>query len=571
MRFFWTLSRVFSKPGTLWCLFGFVLFLAIGSLALLSWHALRLSYQQSVSEQREDLQQNIRVALWRLDSRMGPFIATLHDPTEGNPFNNPQSDQFVIQRFRIHRTDSKGEKGVRFAFAPAEENHGMLAITKNDNWQRLLDSIPVESIVAAVDDLVPTITAGPNQSLVQGYNAQVGLPEEFSRRELGNRNMIVQQQVALNTSYAEVKGSVGKGAATEIEEKKDTKLMSVWVDDQLVVVRSGRTLAGDLEGVWIDWPSLRQSLADDIADLVPEATLQPVKRRDAIDPSRTLAAVPAMVVSPQREFAAIGWSPTHTALLLAWCALVASALIASAALNRLIALSERRASFVSAVTHELRTPLTTFRLYSDLLARNMVNDPLDRQEYLETLRREADRLTHLVDNVLRYSKLQQTSKRAALETVLLSEWIERIAPRLTARLADVDMTLVVDQASDASWNTDPPAMEQVLFNLVDNAAKYAQSASDRRVHLEANVSGGSVILTVSDHGPGVPESLRSTIFKPFAKSAERAAETAAGVGLGLALARQTAIALGGTLSYLQGENGGATFRLVVPQVALAKH
>ncbi len=200
----------------------------------------------------------------------------------------------------------------------------------------------------------------------------------------------------------------------------------------------------------------------------------------------------------------------------------------------------------------------------------MVNDPVDRQEYLETLRREADRLTHLVDNVLRYSKLQRTSKHAALETVVVSEWIDRIAPRLTARLADVDMTLVIDQASDGRWSTDPPAMEQVLFNLVDNAAKYARSATDRRVHLEAEVSSGSVSLTISDHGPGVPESLRSTIFRPFAKSAERAAETAAGVGLGLALARQTAIALGGTLSYLQGDDGGASFRLVVPQDSQAR-
>jgi signal transduction histidine kinase len=568
MRFFWTLSRAFYKPGTLWCLFGIVLFLAIGGLGLLSRHALRLSHQQSVSEQREDLQQNIRVALWRLDSRLGPFIATLHDPTEGNPFNNPQSDKFVMQRFRIHRAASKGEKGVRFAFAPAEPSDGMMVIAEDDNWQRLVSSIPVDSIVSAVDDLIPQVAGGRNQALVQGYDAQVGLPDE--QRELGNRNMIVQQQVALNTSYAVVKGRGGKGAAIETEQKKDTKLMSVWIDDQLVVVRSGRTSAGDLEGVWVDWPSLRQSLADDIADLVPGATLHPVKRTNAIDPSRTLAAVPAMVVSPQREFAAFGWSPTHTALLLAWCALVASVLIAAAALNRLIALSERRASFVSAVTHELRTPLTTFRLYSDLLARNMVNDPVDRQEYLETLRREADRLTHLVDNVLRYSKLQRTSKHAALETVVLSEWIDRIAPRLTARLADVDMTLVIDQVSDGRWSTDPPAMEQVLFNLVDNAAKYARSAKDRRVHLQAEASSGSVILTISDHGPGVPESLRSTIFKPFAKSAERAAETAAGVGLGLALARQTAIALGGTLSYLQGDDGGASFRLIVPQDSQAK-
>ena len=185
-----------------------------------------------------------------------------------------------------------------------------------------------------------------------------------------------------------------------------------------------------------------------LVDLVPGASIHSVTRSETIDPSRTLAAIPAMVVPSVIREVAPRWSPTHTALLLAWCALVSSALIAAAALSRLIALSERRASFVSAVTHELRTPLTTFRLYSDLLARNMVSDPSDRKAYLETLCREADRLTHLVDNVLRYSKLQRRSKRATLETIVLSEWIDRITPRLAARLATADMALVVDQKDD---------------------------------------------------------------------------------------------------------------------------
>lgn len=580
MRISFMLSRVIYKPGMLWCIFGFVLLIAMGGLAWLSRHALRLSDQQSISEQREDLQQNIRVALWRLDSRLGPFIATIHDPAEGNPFNDPQSDRFVLQRFRIRSTASKGKIGDRFVFAPADHDE-LASQFSNETWQRLMDTVAVDSIVSAVDDLIPTLAAAPRQSLVQSYNAPPGLPEEFSSRELGNRNMIVQQQVALNTSYAGGKAGWGKGSRTtgksapialeenedieENEDNEDTRLMSVWIQDQLFVVRSSRSAERDLEGVWIDWESLRQSLADDIDDLIPGATLHPVRRPDTIDPSRTLAAIPARVVSPHEEFAAVGWSPTHTALLLAWCALASAALIAAAALNRLIALSERRAAFVSAVTHELRTPLTTFRLYSDLLARNMVNDPGDRQDYLQTLRREADRLTHLVDNVLRYSKLQRTSKHAALETVVLSEWIERIRPRFEARLADVDMILIIERSGDGSWNTDPPAMEQVLFNLIDNAAKYAHSATDRRVHLEAEISRGSVVLAVSDHGPGVPEALRATIFKPFAKSAERAAETAAGVGLGLALARQTAAALGGTLMYHPGPDGGASFRLVIPQ------
>ena len=78
-----------------------------------------------------------------------------------------------------------------------------------------------------------------------------------------------------------------------------------------------------------------------------------------------------------------------------------------------VALSERRAAFVSSVTHELRTPLTTFRMYADMLARGMVPDAERRQQYLETLRTEAERLTHLVENVLSYARLERGRGGAA--------------------------------------------------------------------------------------------------------------------------------------------------------------
>ena len=217
------------------------------------------------------------------------------------------------------------------------------------------------------------------------------------------------------------------------------------------------------------------------------------------------------------------------------------------------------------MTHELRTPLTTFRLYSDLLARDMVTTEKDRREYLQTLRREADRLSHLVDNVLRYSRLERSSSGPAMEPVQLSDWIERIKPRLDERLKSAEMKLVVSQDGDGRWSTDPAALEQLVFNLVDNAAKYARDAEDRRVHLDVACDDAQVTIHVIDHGRGVPPDLRGTIFKPFAKSAERAAETAAGVGLGLALARQTAEALGGRLTYQPSDNGGARFELTLPR------
>lgn len=84
------------------------------------------------------------------------------------------------------------------------------------------------------------------------------------------------------------------------------------------------------------------------------------------------------------------------------------------------------------------------------------------------------------------------------------------------------------------------------------------------MQLIAEIVDHEVIISIADHGPGVPPALQRKIFQPFSKSAEQAAETAAGVGLGLALARQTAHTHGGTLTYEPTAGGGATFVLRTP-------
>src|SRR6185436_17836640 len=158
-----------------------------------------------------------------------------------------------------------------------------------------------------------------------------------------------------------------------------------------------------------------------------------------------------------------------------------------------VSLSERRGAFVSAVTHELRTPRTTFKMYSEMLADGMVTDEEKRKQYLGTLCSEANRLSHLVENVLAYARLERGSARRRVERVKLGALVERILPRLHERAERSEMKLVVD-ADDAALATivhvDAAAVEQILFNLVDNACKYAAPSSvDRTIHLEAFPEG----------------------------------------------------------------------------------
>lgn len=112
--------------------------------------------------------------------------------------------------------------------------------------------------------------------------------------------------------------------------------------------------------------------------------------------------------------------------------------------------------------------------------------------------------------------------------------------------------------------TDPAAVDQILFNLVDNAGKYAAAAADRRIHIEADSAGRWAVLRVRDHGPGISARDLRCLFKPFRKSAERAATSAPGVGLGLALSRRLARALGGDLRLVRAGGAGAAFELRLP-------
>ncbi|MCL4191805.1 MAG: HAMP domain-containing histidine kinase, partial [Thermoguttaceae bacterium] len=223
-------------------------------------------------------------------------------------------------------------------------------------------------------------------------------------------------------------------------------------------------------------------------------------------------------------------------------------------------------TFVSAVTHELRTPLTTFHMYTEMLAEGMVSEPQRRQEYLDTLRREATRLTHLVENVLAYARLERGRANGRVERFTLGSLLDQLVPRLAehARHSGMEVTSELDAAArGATVRANASAVEQIVFNLVDNACKYAASASDRRIHLAAHRNGSQVELRISDHGPGIAPSAAKRLFRPFSKSAREAAHSAPGVGLGLALSRRLARDMGADLA-LDRRSEGASFVLTLP-------
>ena len=351
-------------------------------------------------------------------------------------------------------------------------------------------------------------------------------------------------------------------------------MAAAWMGDELMLLRrvniDGRSY---MQGCWLDWPALESWLVAEVEDLLPEARLEPIlnpaeEGHSRLD-RRRLASASIRLFPGLLPGGDVELSPTvRNALWIIWASVLIAAIMVTLLLRGVLTLSERRGSFVSAVTHELRTPLTTFKLYTQLLADERAPDETRRQRYVETLRRESDRLGHLVENVLSYARLERRRTAERAETISAAELVDRVDDRLLQRVDQAEMAMTVDvdeQVGTSRIRTDISAVEQILFNLVDNACKYARTNPQLPIRLEVRKKGNTVLFNVVDRGPGITAEERKRLFRPFSKSARAAADSAPGVGLGLALSRRLARSLGGELRVEPArEDEGTRFVLALP-------
>mgnify|MGYP002623481483 CR=1 FL=1 len=356
----------------------------------------------------------------------------------------------------------------------------------------------------------------------------------------------------------------------------------LWVGDDLLLARRVRVQdQAVIQGAWLNWPRLEELLRAEVADLLPEVKLVPVRGEEPMPSGRSLATVPVRLEVPEPVLAETGFptlpplnttstvepiSPLRLTLPFAWAGLLLAAVAVAVLLRGVMSLSERRGAFVSAVTHELRTPLTTFRMYAEMLAEDMIPQGASRKQYLETLRVEADRLYHLVENVLAYARLERGSPGSRRRPTQLGEMLEGVRGRLEARAREAGMELRIvglETVGDTLAHTDSAAVEQILFNLVDNACKYARPSGDSVIEMEL-LAEPRPAVRVRDRGPGIDAETRRKLFRPFSKSVHQAACSAPGVGLGLALCRRLAQQLGGDL-WLEPTTPGCSFLLTLPR------
>jgi signal transduction histidine kinase len=224
-----------------------------------------------------------------------------------------------------------------------------------------------------------------------------------------------------------------------------------------------------------------------------------------------------------------------------------------------------RRQLLADVSHELSTPLSAIRGYVETLS--MAEVPLTettRQRYLGIVADEADRLEHIVGDLLELARLEGGGGNWREEDVSLDQLLERVRHRHEPRLRDKDVALETARDPAVEFVTgDPNRLEQALQNLVANAIRHTPSGGT--VTVRAGLKADTVILSVEDTGPGIPTDHLPRIFDRFYKADEsRSSVDTSGSGLGLSIVRAIVTRHGGTVTASNIPGGGARFEIILP-------
>lgn len=215
------------------------------------------------------------------------------------------------------------------------------------------------------------------------------------------------------------------------------------------------------------------------------------------------------------------------------------------------ALAEARARFVANVSHELRTPLAQISMFAEMLHLGRERGEMERRQFAGIVHSEAQRLTNLVENVLRASR-GGGAPRVRPQPSDLAPLIGRAVAAFSPIAASADVAIEVAVPDGLRVHADPGAFQQVMLNLLDNAVKHG--GREARVVVSARLHADELVIAVDDEGPGIPETWRARVFEPFVQVVGR---NVAGAGIGLAIVRDLVAAHGGRAWIEASPLGGA--------------
>ncbi|HWC72312.1 MAG TPA: HAMP domain-containing sensor histidine kinase, partial [Gemmatimonadales bacterium] len=263
----------------------------------------------------------------------------------------------------------------------------------------------------------------------------------------------------------------------------------------------------------------RDTVGTDMGDLFAQATL-----RESVADLLIIGGLPKSRL------------PLILGLLGLTAALIGTALFQ---LRRESQLARLRTDFISGVSHELRTPLAQIRMFSETLVLGRVRTDEERLRSLAIIDQEARRLTHLVENLLHFSRSERQAAHIAPEPTALAPLVREVLDGFTPLAAARGAKLSAMIPEDLVVPADPGAVRQMLLNLLDNAVKYGPAGQE--VRIGALRDNGAARLWVDDGGPGIPRADRERVWDRFWRLERDRGSAVAGSGIGLAVVRELAV------------------------------
>ena len=467
--------------------------------------------------------------------------------------------------------------------------------------------------------------AAQSVQTAQAFEAQQGVSSEWQQQVDESESPLVQQardqqefarraqarnradQVLDKESYANVAPDAFRNAREKGGDAVEiAPFVPIWIerdaaspDDLALELVFVREVAVGKEAIYqgflCNWPRMRAELIAQIRDRFPEADIVPViDGPDAPGPAQEagdanamfrLASIPAVIDCEIHAAVSPGFiTPARATLGIAWLFVLIAVGAAGLTLRSTIDFARRRSRFASAVTHELRTPLTTFQMYSEMLADGMVRDPEQQKVYHETLHEESTRLNAIVENVLAYARIEEgRDPPRNVERTRIGDLFARFEPGWSRRAAKCEAHLEIDldDLHAREITVDVESLDQILTNLIDNACKYgcsdggdgfptrrvSRSDQGNSIEVNARIDAGRLRIEVRDHGPGIDPVAERAIYQPFDRGPIEPGSATPGVGLGLALSRELAARMGGSLTHARPADGeGACFVLQLPLI-----
>jgi len=228
-----------------------------------------------------------------------------------------------------------------------------------------------------------------------------------------------------------------------------------------------------------------------------------------------------------------------------------------------VALAKLKSDFVSNVSHELRTPLALIRLYAETLELGRITTKEKKHEYYKIIRKESERLTGLINNILDFSRIEAGRKEYEFRDTDIADLVRNTLDSYRYQIEQQGFTLKEEiDESLPSVCVDREAIARALLNLMNNALKY--STEDKFLRVKLYRENGTVKLEVEDHGIGITSREQTKIFEKFYRTGDPLVHNTKGSGLGLSLVRHITDAHGGSVDVDSTPGKGSKFILSLP-------